>query len=111
MTALRQATGLPFTTALAYERISDDKRHEALGVQRQAEANEAEATGYSVAVAEHYIDNSTSATKKGVVRRDWQRLLRDIRSGRWDGQLLVCYAVDRLLREPREMDTLIELAD
>ena len=54
-----------------------------------------------------YIDNDTSASTGR--RPDYQRMLTDIREGRLDA--VVAWDLDRLYRQPRELEDLIDLAD
>ena len=76
--------------------------------EQVAECNaEAERRGWTV--AETYIDRNKSASKAGTVRPDYERLLADIEGGRVS-RLLV-YMTDRLYRQPRELEDLIDLVD
>ncbi len=76
--------------------------------EQVAECNaEAERRGWTVAAT--YIDRNKSASKAGTVRPDYERLLADIEGGRVS-RLLV-YMTDRLYRQPRELEDLIDLVD
>ncbi|SFA41272.1 Recombinase zinc beta ribbon domain-containing protein [Rhodococcoides kroppenstedtii] len=55
-----------------------------------------------------YEDNSVSAYKSKV-RPEWAALLNDLRSGERDG--LICYDLDRLARQPRDLEDLIDVID
>ena len=55
-----------------------------------------------------YVDNDRSATN-GKVRPAYQRMLADIRDGKVGA--LVAWDLDRLYRQPRELEDLIDLAD
>ncbi len=59
-------------------------------------------------VTTEYMDNDTSASN-GKTRPDYQRMLADIRDGRIDA--VVAWDLDRLYRQPRELEDLIDLAD
>jgi DNA invertase Pin-like site-specific DNA recombinase len=59
-------------------------------------------------VGSQYMDNDTSASN-GKTRPDYQRMLADIRDGRIDA--VVAWDLDRLYRQPRELEDLIDLAD
>jgi site-specific DNA recombinase len=55
------------------------------------------------------LSDGLSAWKRGVRRPDWERLLQRVESGESDG--IVVWHTDRLFRQPRDLETLIELAD
>ena len=94
------------TRAAIYCRISDDRNGDGLGVKRQeADCRKlAAARGWTVAGV--YIDNDISAWN-GRQRPEYQRLLADIRSGAIGG--VVVYKLDRLHRQPRELEEFIPL--
>lgn len=55
------------------------------------------------------LDDGMSAWRKGAKRPDWERLLERLESGESDG---VCvWHVDRLFRQPKDLERLIELGD
>ncbi|WP_370934664.1 recombinase family protein [Amycolatopsis sp. cg13] len=55
------------------------------------------------------LSDGLSAWKKGGKRPDWEKLLERVRSGESDG--CVVWHTDRLFRQPRDLETLIELGD
>jgi DNA invertase Pin-like site-specific DNA recombinase len=55
------------------------------------------------------LSDGLSAWKRGVRRPDWERLLERVRSGASDG--CVVWHTDRLFRQPRDLETLIDLAE
>jgi len=55
------------------------------------------------------LEDGLSAWKKGVRRPGWERLLERVRSGVSNG--IVVWHTDRLFRQPRDLETLIELAE
>lgn len=55
------------------------------------------------------LSDGLSAWKLGVRRPGWERLLQRVESGASDG--IVVWHTDRLFRQPRDLETLIELAD
>ncbi|HEX3453863.1 MAG TPA: recombinase family protein [Gaiellaceae bacterium] len=65
--------------------------------------------GLDVAEQHVYADNSLSAWKKRVRRPDWDRLMAAAERGEVAGILV--YAVDRFTRRPKDLETLIELAE
>jgi site-specific DNA recombinase len=66
-----------------------------------------ERMGWTVG-AEH-VDNSLSAWRRDVRRPGWEALLARLESGATSG--VVVYHQDRLMRQPRDLERLIELAD
>jgi hypothetical protein len=55
------------------------------------------------------LDDGMSAWRKGARRADWEHLLSRLESGESDG---VCvWHVDRLFRQPKDLERLIELGD
>ena len=56
-----------------------------------------------------YVDQSISATDRSVSRPDYDRLVADFSAGRWDA--LVCWDLDRLTRQPRQLEDWIDLAE
>jgi DNA invertase Pin-like site-specific DNA recombinase len=104
-----------------YVRISDDPFGLERGVTRQTEDiyKKAEALGWTV--VKIYPENDTSAYRKRrvtlpdgtivmrVVRPQWDAMLDDFRHGRIDG--IIVYDQDRLLRQPRDLEDLIDLVE
>src|SRR5438094_10247403 len=52
------------------------------------------------------LSDGLSAWKRGVRRPDWERLVDRVRSGVSDG--VVVWHTDRLFRQPRDLETLID---
>lgn len=95
--------------AAIYARISLDTTGDRLGVERQLEDARKLATHRGWTVVEEYVDNSLSAFKRTTVRPAYQRMLSDFRSGRFDA--LLVYDLDRLTRQPRQLEDWIEYAE
>jgi DNA invertase Pin-like site-specific DNA recombinase len=55
------------------------------------------------------LDDGLSAWKKGVRRPGWEKLLERVASGASNG--IVVWHTDRLFRQPRDLEALIDLAD
>ena len=90
-----------------YVRISLDQRGDALGVARQEKSCRELAERLGWTVAEVITDNDESAiTGK---RPGYRKLISQIRSG--DVTKLLAYHNDRLLRQPRELEDLIDYCD
>jgi site-specific DNA recombinase len=92
-----------------YARISDDRRGGAgLGVQRQVEDCQALAERLGWPVAGVYVDNDVSAYS-GKPRKDYQRLLADIRAGHITSVL--AWHTDRLHRSPVELEEYMSVCE
>jgi hypothetical protein len=95
--------------AAIYCRISHDPSGERLGVQRQEDDCRAEATRRHWQITGIYVDDDRSAFSTRKPRPEYQRLLRDIQEGLVDGVLI--WRLDRLHRQPRELEEFIPLTD
>jgi site-specific DNA recombinase len=95
--------------AAIYARISHDPSGERLGVQRQEAdcRDEAKRRGWSV--AQIYVDDDLSAFNPKTARPEYQSLLSDIQLGLRDGVMI--WRLDRLHRQPRELEEFILLCD
>ena len=96
------------TRAAVYLRISLDSTGEGLAVERQKEdcLKLAEDRGWPV-VGE-YVDNSISASDRSKVRPSYDRLVADYSAGKFDA--LICWDLDRLTRQPRQLEDWIDAA-
>jgi site-specific DNA recombinase len=106
-----------------YVRISDDQAGEGLGVARQEQDARQYATSRGGAVVKVYAENDTSAFKKRRVRQTdsqgrshfvyrvlrpvYQTMLDDLRANELDAA--VVYDLDRLARDPRDLEDAIEV--
>lgn len=97
------------TRAAIYTRLSLDRNGEGVAVARQREdcLRIAEQRGWSV-VGE-FCDNSLSAWRAGVRRPGWEAMLDTVADGRVDA--LIVWHGDRLIRQPRDLERLIDLAE
>jgi site-specific DNA recombinase len=103
----QRATEQTTIRAALYVRISADRTGEAAGVERQEASSRklAEAKGWRI--VDTYRDNDLSATEEGVIRPDYERLLRDIAAGKIDA--IVCWNTDRLQRTMPDLLRLIKV--
>lgn len=90
-----------------YARISRDDDGTALGVGRQLEDCRELAAQMGWEVAETFVDNSVSATTSKI-RPEYVRLFQAVKDKRI--QAIVVWDVDRLTRQPRELEDVIDLA-
>lgn len=104
-----------------YLRISDDAARDEKGTGRQEADERAWVTSVGGTVGKVYNENDTSAYKKRkvrlpdgtvvwrVVRPLWEQMLADLRSGVIQG--VVVYDLDRLARDPRDLEDAIEIVE
>lgn len=95
-------------TAAIYLRQSSDRNDDQLGITRQREdcIRLCHSKGWDT--WREYIDNDTSASSRKP-RPEYAKLLKDIESG--DINAVVVWHMDRLHRQPAELERFIELAD
>jgi site-specific DNA recombinase len=91
-----------------YCRISEDRLGAGLGVERQREDCEKLAASKGWTVVETYVDNDISAYT-GKPRPAYRRLLADLDAG--NIQAVVVWHLDRLHRQPKELESFIELVE
>jgi DNA invertase Pin-like site-specific DNA recombinase len=96
----------------SYARISTDGRRDEHGVQDQHKLNRQTADRHGWTVVHEFTDNDKSAAKEGVVRDEFEDMLRVIRAGKLrDGtavQGVVVVADDRLVRRPGDYERFVE---
>jgi len=90
-----------------YLRQSQDTTGQGVAIERQRTECKAYAQAHGMTVGPEYVDNDKSASKG--VRPAYQRLLTDIERGAVTGVL--AWDLDRLHRQPMELETFINLAD
>lgn len=95
------------TPVVSYARTSEDGRRDGQGVRYQLRINERTAREWGCRVVAVYTDNGLSASKAGVVRPEFDRLIGDLMRGRTTSgeeiQGVVCVADDRLYRRPEDL--------
>ncbi|MCK1803840.1 recombinase family protein [Brevibacterium sp. R8603A2] len=92
-----------------YLRISQDREMDGLAIERQREQCEALANYRQWEVVETYVDQSKSATDRTKSRPDYDRMVADYRAGRFTA--IICYDLDRLTRQPRQLEDWIDAAE
>ncbi|MGQ0482807.1 MAG: recombinase family protein [Pseudonocardia sp.] len=92
-----------------YLRISLDATGEGLAVERQRQACERLARDRGWDVVETYTDNSISAYSKTTIRPAYDRMVTDYAAGKFSA--LVCWDLDRLTRQPRQLEDWIDAAE
>lgn len=96
--------------AATYSRISDDRQGRALGVERQrADTTRVVSARDEWVLHRQYEDNDVSASRFSRQRRAaFARLTDDIAAHTI--QVVVCWDLDRLVRQPSELEALIALS-
>jgi site-specific DNA recombinase len=108
-----------------YSRISEDPDDERKGVGRQVEDTRQGVEERGAALGVEHVENDTSAWKKRkvqvtdasgnkymgyrVIRPVWHAALMRLREGKADG--LIVYDLDRLARDPRDLEDAIEVVE
>ncbi|WP_246204725.1 recombinase family protein [Streptomyces tailanensis] len=103
---MHEPTGL--VPIVSYARTSEDVRQrDRHGVRNQMRINERTAHQHGCKIVATYSDNGRSASKAGVVRHGFDRLIADLARGYTDtGQPIagvVCVADDRLYRRAEDL--------
>ena len=100
---------MSMTNAALYLRISLDITGEHLAVDRQREDCRRIATERGWTIVEEYVDNSVSASKRATKRPAYDRMVTDFTAGHFEA--LVCWDLDRLTRQPRQLEDWIDAAE
>src|SRR4051794_16384385 len=96
--------------AVSYCRISYDPTGREAGVDRQHVDTDriAEQNGWTL--VERVVDNDRSASRYARrVREGWGRIMELVEGG--EVEALVAYDLDRLIRQPKELERLIDAAE
>lgn len=107
-TTSHDATGEP---AAIYCRISQADDDDQTGVDRQERICReiAERRGLIIDPAHVYVDNSRSAWSRKRKRPGWDRLLDEARERGF--RHIIAYHPDRLMRQPRDLEELLQVSD
>jgi site-specific DNA recombinase len=92
-----------------YLRISLDRNKDHLAVDRQREDCYKIARQRGWTVVEEYVDNSISAYARNVKRPAYLRMVEDFKAGKFSA--IVCWDLDRLTRQPRQLEDWIDAAE
>lgn len=97
--------------AALYVRISFDKKKDRHGVERDERLvrRRCDELGFSLDERHVFVDNSRSAWKRNRQRPGWDALIAAVDTGEVD--VILCADPDRLMRQPRDLETLIEIAE
>lgn len=95
--------------AVIYLRISLDREMDGLAIDRQREDCENLAKYRRWEIVETYVDQSIAASDRTKKRPAYERMVQDYEAGLLDA--IVCYDLDRLTRQPRELEDWIDRAE
>jgi hypothetical protein len=98
---------IPSVRAAIYLRVSLDSTGEQLAVRRQCEDCRKIATDRRWTVVGEDVDNSVSASGKKA-RKDYDAMVEAYKADEFDA--LICWDLDRLTRNPRQLEDWIEAA-
>jgi site-specific DNA recombinase len=98
-------------SAAIYCRISHVRDQDQTGVDRQERIcrRVAKRLGLEVDAAHVFVDNNRSAWQRNRRRKGWDELLEALQGNRV--QHVVAYHPDRLMRQPRDLEELLTIAD
>jgi len=124
-TAVDPRSPLAGRVTAVYARISDDQFDTAAGVGRQTADGRTRGAALGATEMIDYTENDTSAYKRRkvtitdeygdrrqawrVMRPRWAEMMRAIRAG--EIQAVIVYDLDRLCRDPRDLEDAIETAE
>lgn len=95
--------------AAVYTRLSYSPDGSVETVERQEADCRRVAERLGADIGEVFCDNNRSAWRRGVRRPGWEQMLQQITDGRWD--IIITYHGDRLMRQPRDLEALLRIAD
>lgn len=95
--------------AAIYLRISRDDEMNGLAIERQREDCMKVVTLRGWELTETYVDQGISASKRNVRRPAYDQMQADYARGAFEA--IVCYDLDRLTRQPRQLEDWIDLAE
>src|SRR5690625_4678979 len=114
----QEQTTEPLLRAVVYVMISDDPEGAERGVDRQEADCRAYAAAHGWEVSEVFRENDTSAFKqrtitlpsgervRRVIRPQFRAMLKHLTAGH--AQVMVAYDLDRAVRDPRDLEDLID---
>jgi DNA invertase Pin-like site-specific DNA recombinase len=95
-------------TAREYRRLSDDKPSNS--IERQGNSNKRAADEQGFNLGEPYVDENRSASASATRKReDFDRLISEVRTGKFGAQVLMLWEVSRGSRKVREWLDLIDV--
>lgn len=95
--------------AAVYLRVSLDRNMDGLAIDRQRSDCLKIAADRGWAIVGEYVDQSKSATDKTKRRPDYDRMVTDFHAGKFAA--IICWDLDRLTRQPRQLEDWIDAAE
>jgi DNA invertase Pin-like site-specific DNA recombinase len=95
--------------AAIYARLSVDRDGTKVGIDTQLQDSRRLAAEKDWVIVDEYVDRNLTAADKLVRRPEYDRLVGDFRLGRFDA--LICWDLDRLTRQPRQLEDWIDSAE
>ena len=92
-----------------YARLSRNPDGKIEKIQDQVADCRAVAERRGLLIGEVHADDDISAWKRNVHRPGWERMLARIEAGQTSG--VIVWHVDRLARQPRDLERLVDLAE
>lgn len=93
---------------VVYARLSEVRKAETEGIERQIREARAHAGRLDVEIVEELVDNDLTASKR-TLRPAFERLMAGIASNEWD--VVVLRSLDRWVRRPAELERIIETVE
>lgn len=97
------------TSVAIYARLSVDRDGTKVGIDTQLEDSRKLAHERGWTIVAEYVDRNLTAADKLVKRPEYDRLVADFQMGRYSN--LVCWDLDRLTRQPRQLEDWIDAAE
>ncbi|HWL59759.1 MAG TPA: recombinase family protein [Microbacteriaceae bacterium] len=95
--------------AAIYARLSVDRDGTKVGIDTQLEDSRKLAQQHGWDVVHEYVDRNLTAADKLVKRPEYDQLVADFEMGRFSA--LICWDLDRLTRQPRQLEDWIDAAE
>lgn len=95
-------------TGVIYARLSDVRKGDVEGIERQIREGEAHAERLGVTIVERLVDNDITAADRKKKRPDFQRLMAGMAANEWD--YVILRSLERWVRVPMELEEIIEVA-
>lgn len=96
------------TRGVVYARLSDVRKGDTEGIDRQLREGRAHAARLDVEIVEELVDNDVTASKKKR-RPDFERLMAGIAANTWD--VVILRSLDRWVRRPDELERIIDVVE
>lgn len=95
-------------SAVIYARLSDVRKGDVEGIERQVREGEAHAKRLKAKVVERLVDNDVTAADRKKNRPAFQRLMAGMAENTWD--VVILRSLERWVRRPAELEEIIEVA-